>query len=553
MQMSNRASEGPAQVAHLGNGKRSTADADNSLAIEDKLWQAADKLRGSLDAASYKHVVLGLIFLKYISETFEHYRADLAQKLSNPASPDYVEDEQWRNELLESRDEYVSEGIFWVPEDARWSRLKDEAKSGGVGQNIDAAMTAIERENPSLRGVLPKDFARLAVDQRRFGGLIDLIGSIGLGQPTLGAPDDTDLLGRVYEYFLGRFAAAEGKGGGEFFTPRSVVKLLVEMIEPLHGRVYDPCCGTGGMFVQAHRFIDSHGGAHDEIAVYGQELNDTTWRLGQMNLALRHISADLGKRAADTFHTDLHPDLKADFVLANPPFNISDWDGEQLRGDRRWAYGTPPASNANYAWLQHIVSKLSPRGVAGVVLANGSMSSRTSGEGSIRQAMIEADLVDCMVALPSQLFYNTGIPACLWFLTRKKVPDTKRPWRDRRGEVLFIDARNMPGVMTTRVHRELTDEEIARIAATYHSWRGEAGTKPYVDVPGFCHSAKLDEIERHDWILTPGRYVGAEEVEAEQESNADKIERLSKDLRDAFTESERLQSQVLAALERLDV
>ncbi|MER7968229.1 class I SAM-dependent DNA methyltransferase [Streptomyces sp. NPDC096080] len=533
------------------SGKRA-GKASSSLAIEDKLWQAADKLRGSLDAASYKHVVLGLIFLKYASETFERYRADLARRLSDPASPDYVEDEQWRDDLLDSRDEYASEGIFWVPEDALWSQLKDAAKTGGVGQRIDAAMTAIERENPALRGVLPKDFARLAIDQRRFGGLVDLIGSIGLGHQAMGEPDDTDLLGRVYEFFLGRFAAAEGKGGGEFFTPRSVVKLLVEMTEPLHGRVYDPCCGTGGMFVQAHRFIESHGGAHDEIAVYGQELNDTTWRLGQMNLALRHISADLGKRAADTFHTDLHPHLKADFILANPPFNISDWDGEQLRGDARWMYGTPPASNANYAWLQHITSKLSPRGVAGVVLANGSMSSRTSGEGNIRQSMIEADLVDCMVALPSQLFYNTGIPACLWFLTKKKTPDVRRPWRDRRGEVLFIDARKMPGEMTTRVHRELTDEEIARIADTYHAWRGETDAGQYANVPGFCYSAKLEEIEQHDWILTPGRYVGAEEAEEEDESNTDKIKRLTRELRNAFAESDHLQAQVLAALERID-
>ncbi|MGW0079875.1 class I SAM-dependent DNA methyltransferase [Streptomyces cellulosae] len=534
-----------------GQASARATTSDALQEIESNLWKAADKLRGSLDAAAYKHVVLGLIFLKYVSETFEQHREKLRQLLSDPASPEYIEDEEWREQLLDSRDEYTGDNVFWVPAEARWNKLKSEAKSGGIGQNIEDAMRAIERENPSLRGVLPRNFASLAIDQRRFGELIDLIGGIGLGQRSTDQPDDQDLLGQVYEYFLGRFAAAEGKGGGEFFTPDSVVRLLVEMIEPLTGRVYDPCCGTGGMFVQAHRFIESRGGGHDKVAVYGQEQNDTTWRLAQMNLALRHISANLGKKPADTFHEDLHPDLRADFVMANPPFNISDWGGEHLREDYRWQFGTPPVGNANYAWLQHILAKLAPAGVAGVVLANGSMSSHSNGEGDIRRELIEQDLVECMVALPGQLFYNTQIPACLWILTRRKQPDTRRPWRDRRGEVLFIDARRFTGEMKSRVRRELTTSEIKKIADTFHAWRGEPDSPQYQDEPGFCYSASLEEIESHDYVLTPGRYVGSGQTDDDVEPIEERVERFKKELLEAFEESDRLQERVRTLLENL--
>jgi type I restriction enzyme M protein len=412
-------------------------------------------------------------------------------------------------------------------------------------------MDAVEVENPSLRGVLPKNYARPSLDVRRLGGLVDLIAGLGLG-----AADhrEKDLLGRVYEYFLGRFASQEGKGGGEFYTPRSVVKLLVEMIEPYQGRVYDPCCGSGGMFVQSERFVEAHGGGRNDIAVYGQELNDTTWRLAKMNLAIRGIESDLGPRWGDSFHEDLHPDLKADFILANPPFNISDWGGDRLREDARWKYGVPPVSNANYAWLQLMASKLSPRGVAGIVLANGSLSSQQSGEGMIRQKMVEDDLVECIVSLPGQLFYSTQIPASLWFLNRDKGNGHTRPgaktWRDRRGEVLFIDARKL-GVMVDRTHRELTDEDIGRIAATYHAWRAEPDAGAYEDVPGFCASATVEQIAEHRFVLTPGRYVGSEEAEDDGEPIAEKIARLTRELYEAFEESDRLQARVRAVLGRI--
>jgi type I restriction enzyme M protein len=436
------------------------------LGFEDTLWKAADKLRGSMDASEYKHVVLGLIFLKYIDDSFTERRDKLASDL---AAEGFEGDTLAA--LLESRDEYTAEGIFWVPPEARWEYLQAHAKQPEIGKLVDNAMDQVEVDNPSLRGVLPKTYSRPALDQRRLGELVDLIAGIGVGSAE---HREKDVLGRVYEYFIGRFASAEGKGGGEFYTPRSVVKLLVEMIEPYRGRVYDPCFGSGGMFVQSETFVESHGGKRNDISIFGEELNDTTWRLGKMNLAIRGIEADLGPRWGDSFHDDLHPDLKADYILANPPFNISDWGGDRLREDPRWTYGTPPVGNANYAWLQHMAYHLSPRGVAGIVLANGSLSSQQSGEGQIRQAMVERDVVECIVALPGQLFYSTQIPASLWFLNRDKGNGHTRPgtktWRDRRGEVLFIDARKL-GVMVDRTHRELAEEDVARIAATYHAWR----------------------------------------------------------------------------------
>lgn len=517
------------------------------LGFEDTLWKAADKLRGSMDASEYKHVVLGLVFLKYIDDSFSERRAKLASDLSAEGF-----EGETLGGLLESRDEYTAEGVFWVPPEARWEYLQAHAKQPEIGKLVDNAMDQVEVDNPTLRGVLPKTYSRPALDQRRLGELVDLIARIGVGSAE---HRERDVLGRVYEYFIGRFASAEGKGGGEFYTPRCVVKLLVEMIEPYRGRVYDPCFGSGGMFVQSESFVEAHGGKRNDISIFGEELNDTTWRLGKMNLAIRGIEADLGPRWGDSFHDDLHPDLKADYILANPPFNISDWGGDRLRDDPRWAYGTPPVGNANYAWLQHMAFHLSPRGVAGVVLANGSLSSQQSGEGQIRQAMVERDLVECIVALPGQLFYSTQIPASLWFLNRDKGNGHTRPgtktWRDRRGEVLFIDARKL-GVMVDRTHRELTDEDIARMAATYHSWRAEPEASAYQDVPGFCASATFETIAEHRFVLTPGRYVGSEEVEDDGEPIGDKIARLTRELHEAFEESGRVQARVQEALGRVD-
>jgi type I restriction enzyme M protein len=509
------------------------------LGFEDVLWKAADKLRGSMDSSEYKHVVLGLIFLKYVEDAFEERRGILRGELdADGITGEAAED------LLESRDEYTAEGVFWVPPEARWQYLRERAKQPEIGKLIDNAMDLIELDNPSLRGVLPKTYARPSLDVRRLGELVDLISGIGLGSAE---HREKDILGRVYEYFLSKFASSEGKGGGEFYTPRSVVKLLVEMIKPLNGRVYDGCCGSGGMFVQAERFVEAHGGQRNDIAVYGQELNDTTWRLAKMNLAIRGIEADLGPRWGDTFDEDLHPDLKADYILANPPFNVSDWGGDQLREDPRWKYGVPPADNANYAWLQHFASKLSPRGVAGIVLANGSLSSQQSGEGDIRRKMLEADLVECIVALPGQLFYSTGIPVTLWFLNRDKTPGGSRAWRDRRGEVLFIDARGL-GHMETRVHKEFADEDIASLASIYHAWRGESGAGRYSDVPGYCASATLEKIQDQGYVLTPGRYVGSPDVSGDGEPLEDKVVRLRKEVVGLFDEADVLQRRLRAAL-----
>jgi type I restriction enzyme M protein len=482
------------------------------LKLEATLWAAADKLRGHMDPAEYKHVVLGLVFLKYISDAFEDRHRHLIEQENEGADP-------------EDPDEYRAEGIFWVPPEARWNRLQAAAKQPEIGRLIDEAMEAIERENPSLKGVLAKDYARPVLDKRRLGELIDLISTIGLGGRENHA---RDVLGRVYEYFLGQFAGKEGKKAGEFYTPRHIVKLLVEMIEPYRGRVYDPCCGSSGMFVQSEEFIRAHGGRLGDISILGQESNPTTWRLANMNLAIRGIEANLGPYAADTFHQDLHPDLKADFILANPPFNMSDWGGEQLRDDQRWRYGVPPTGNANFAWVQHMIHHLSPAGIAGFVLANGSMSSNTSGEGEIRKNIIEGGLVDCMVALPGQLFYGTAIPACLWFISRDKSGKPTRggkALRDRRGETLFIDARKL-GVMVDRTHRELTEEDVLRISRTYHAWRGEKEAGEYEDVPGFCTGATTEEIRKHGDVLTPGRYVGAGAQEDDGEPFELKMERL---------------------------
>ncbi len=514
-----------------------------TLGFEEKLWQAADKLRGHMDPGEYKHVVLGLVFLKYISDSFQDRYDWLRREAANPKSDFYVREPGARQRVAEDRDEYAAENIFWVPKVARWPYLQANAKQPTIGKLIDEAMVAIERDNPSLKGVLPKDYARPSLDKRLLGELVDLIGTIGLGDEE---SRSKDILGRVYEYFLGQFASAEGKKGGEFYTPRCVVRLLVEMIEPFKGRAYDPCRGSSGMFVQSEEFIRQHGGRIGDISIFGQESNPTTWRLAKMNLALRRIDANLGHHHADTFHNDLHKDLKADFILANAPFNMSDWGGERLRGDVRWKYGAPPAGNANFAWVQHIIHHLAPGGIGGFVLANGSMSSNQSGEGEIRRAIIEADLVDCMIALPGQLFYGTSIPACLWFVARNK---NNGRFRDRSRTTPFIDARKL-GYLVDRTHRELADNEIARIASSYHAWRRQRAGE-YQDVPGFCKGATMDEIRAHGHVLTPGRFVGADAVEDEDEPFDEKMRRLTSTLAQQFAESARLESAIRRKLDNL--
>ena len=507
-----------------------TTNQGANLGFECKLWRAADAMRSNMDAAEYKHVVLGLIFLKYISDAFEEQHAKLDADRAKGADP-------------EDRDEYIAQKIFWVPREARWSNLKANAKQPAIGKVVDDAMLAIERDNPSLKGVLPKDYSHPRLDKQRLGQLIDLIGNIGLGDK---ANRSKDILGRVYEYFLSQFASAEGKKGGQFYTPRCVVQLLVEMLAPYKGRVYDPACGSGGMFVQSEKFVEAHGGKIDDISIYGQESNHTTWRLAKMNLAIRGIAGNLGKKHADSFHSDLHPDLKADYVIANPPFNDSDWRGELLKDDKRWEFGTPPAGNANFAWVQHFIHHLAPTGLAGFVLANGSMSSNQSGEGEIRKNIIKADLVDCMVALPGQLFYSTQIPVCLWFIARNK---SNGQFRKRTGQTLFIDARKL-GSMIDRVHRDLTNNDIRKIADAYHAWRGDKDCKvKYEDVPGFCKSATLDDIRHHGHILTPSRYVGVKEVEDDGEPFEEKMARLTAELRQQTEQSEKLDKLIWANLE----
>ena len=510
---------------------RGTTNNGANIGFEEKLWQAADKLRNNMDAAEYKHVVLGLIFLKYISDAFEERHADLLAKLDEGYDP-------------EDPEEYLADNIFWVPVEARWTALQAQAKQSTIGKLIDDAMIAIEKHNPKLKGVLPKDFNRVGLDKQRLGELIDLVGTIGMGDQE---SRSHDILGRVYEYFLGKFALAEGKNAGQFYTPRSIVKVLVAMLAPYHGRVFDPCCGSGGMFVQSEQFVTEHQGRLGDIAIYGQESNFTTWRLAQMNLAIRGIDANLGSENADSFHHDLHPSLKADYVLANPPFNDSDWGGDRLREDVRWKYGTPPTGNANFAWVQHFIHHLSPTGTAGFVLANGSLSSTQSGEGDIRQNIVESDLVDCIVAMPGQLFYNTQIPVSLWFLARDK---RNHRLRDRRGETLFIDARKL-GHMEDRTHRDLSNDDIAKIADTYHAWRGDPGASSYSDVPGFCKAVPTAEIAQHGYILTPGRYVGAENVEDDGEPFEEKISRLIVTLKQQHAEAQRLDAVVTRSLEVL--
>lgn len=492
------------------------------LGFEAELFKAADKLRGNMEPSDYKHVVLGLIFLKYISDAFDSKYQEL---LADDA------------DAAEDRDEYAADNVFWVPKEARWSHLQANAKQPTIGMLIDEAMRAIEKDNESLKGVLPKDYARPALNKIMLGELIDLISKIDLIAG--GEHRSKDVLGRVYEYFLGRFAGAEGKGGGEFYTPRSVVRTLVEMLEPYSGRIYDPCCGSGGMFVQSENFVREHGGRIGDIAVYGQESNYVTWRLAKMNLAVRGIDSDIRWNNEGSFHKDELRDLKADFILANPPFNISDWGGERLRDDVRWKFGVPPVGNANFAWLQHIVHHLGPNGTAGVVLANGSMTSTQSGEDVIRREMVERDVVDCMVALPGQLFYSTQIPACLWFLARNKNPG--KGLRDRRGSILFIDARKM-GVLVDRTRRELTDEEVQKIAETYHAWRGEQNAGEYADVAGFCKSASMEDIRKHDHVLTPGRYVGTGDLVKDDESFEERMMRLTMELGVQLVESAGLQA-----------
>lgn len=516
--------------------------------LKKTLWAAADKLRSSMDAAEYKHIVLGLIFLKYISDAFDQRQQELYAAFEDEAHELYLPDADERVLAAEERDFYTMANVFWVPGPARWETLRANAKQPDIGTRIDLALDAIEADNPRLKDILDKRFGRAQLEPGKLGELIDLISTIGFADTDGHAAKD--LLGEVYEYFLGQFANAEGKKGGQFYTPASVVKVLVEVLAPHKGKVYDPCCGSGGMFVQSEKFIESHGGRFGDISIYGQEANPTTWRLVAMNLAIRGMDFNLGKEPADTFHRDQHPDLRADYVLANPPFNISDWGGDRLQDDRRWVHGTPPTGNANYAWLQHILHHLGPRGQAGVVLANGSMSSHQNSEGDIRRAMVEADVVEVMVALPPQLFFNTAIPACLWFLAK----DKRQNGRDRRGEVLFIDARKL-GRLETRVNRVFDDEDVERIASTVHRWRedgevsGEAGAdEPYADVPGFCRAVTLAEIAEHGHVLTPGRYVGAEAADDDDEAFNAKMERLTAQLAEQMAKGAELDAVIRGKL-----
>lgn len=487
--------------------------------IKKTLWATADKLRANMDAAEYKHLVLGLIFVKYISDTFQSRREELTRRFADQNDDYFLDDADVHliAEELEDRDYYREVNVFWVPEAARWESIRANAKQSDIGKRIDDALSLIEVENPKLKGILDKRYARAQLPDGKLGELVDLISTIGFGE---NASTARDVLGQVYEYFLGMFASAEGKRGGQFYTPASIVKTLVAVLAPHHGKVYDPCCGSGGMFVQSERFIEAHGGKLGDVSIYGQEANPTTWRLAAMNLAIRGIDFNFGREPADTFTRNQHSDLRADFVLANPPFNISDWWHGSLEGDPRWVYGTPPQGNANYAWLQHMLYHLKPTGRAGIVLANGSMSSNQNSEGDIRRAMIDADVVEVMIALPGQLFFNTQIPACLWFLSKQKTK--------RKGEVLFVDARKL-GSMISRVQCEFTDEVIKDIGAIVAAWRGESDDV-YADVAGYCRSVSLAEIAEHGHVLTPGRYVGREKIEDDDEAFDDKMQELTEKL-----------------------
>lgn len=515
--------------------------AKSKKTLEQKLWDAADKLRGNQEPSEYKHVVLGLVFLKYVSDRFEERRAALKDELRE----DGIDEAQFED-FLEDRDEYAGHNVFWVPEGSRWHHLQDQAKQPEIGQLIDEAMQLIERENPTLRGVLPRNYGREGLDKKRLGGLVDLIGTIGFGSDADHGSDD--VLGSVYEYFLGQFAGKEtGKEGGAFYTPRSVVQTLVEMLQPFEGRVLDPCCGSGGMFVQSAKFVDAHGGSRNQLSIYGQEFTNTTWKLAKMNLALRGIDADLGSKSADSFTEDLHPDLRADFIIANPPFNISDYWDESLVDDPRWVYGTPREGNANYAWMQHFLYHLAPKGTAGFVMANGALSSSDGPDPDIRKKLVEADLVDCIVALPDKLFLNTGIPASLWFLAKDRSGNGHR---ERTGEVLFIDARQL-GTMVTRARRELNEDDIAKIAGTYNAWRSVTDFEKYSDEPGFCKAASTSEIAENNYVLTPGRYVGIAEAETDGEPIDEKIERLTNELFAEFERGRELEEEIKFRLGRL--
>lgn len=525
--------------------------------LDRKLWAAADKLRSSLDAAQYKHAVLGLIFLKYVSDAFEARREAVEAQLKDPESEFFFPDasEEDIHAELEDRDYYTSTNTFWVPPLARWQNIQswaklpaqttvevrngktEEYKIKSIGLLIDDALAAIEKENPRLKNVLNQTYQQLQLDPDNLRGLIDLIAGIPFKHDDLAA---SDILGHVYEYFLGQFALAEGKKGGQYYTPKSIVGLIVEMLQPFEGRVYDPAMGSGGFFVQSERFIEAHGGRLGNISVYGQESNPTTWRLAAMNMAIRGIDYNFGKAWANSFTNDQHPDLRADFVMANPPFNVSDWWDAKLEGDPRWKYGTPPKGNANFAWVQHMLHHLAPTGSMALLLANGSMSGTSGGEGDIRRALVEADLVECMVALPGQLFTNTQIPACIWFLTKDKT--AREGKRDRQREVLFIDARDV-GYMKDRVLRDFTADDIEKLAGTFHTWQG-LGEKEYKDIPGFCKSATLEEIADHGHVLTPGRYVGAAAAEEDDEPFEEKMKRLAAELAEQFAESAILEAKI---------
>lgn len=510
--------------------------------IKKTLWATADKLRANMDAAEYKHIVLGLIFLKFISDTFQARRDELCQRFKNKKDDYYLPDATAKTiaKELEDRDYYKEVNAFWVPEAARWENIRAKAKQPDIGKIIDNALSLIEADNPKLKGILDKRYARAQLPDGKLGELVDLISSVGFGDKEHNAKD---LLGQVYEYFLGQFANAEGKKGGQFYTPASIVRTLVAVLAPHKGKVYDPCCGSGGMFVQSEKFIEAHGGKLGDVSIYGQESNPTTWRLAAMNLAIRGIDFNLGKEPQDTFTKNQHPDLRADFVLANPPFNVSDWWHGSLEGDPRWVYGTPPHGNANYAWLQHMLYHLNPKGLAGIVLANGSMSSNQNSEGEIRKKMVEADVIECMVALPGQLFFNTQIPACLWFLAKKKD--------GRKGEILFIDARNL-GIMITRAQKELSEEDINKIANTVHAWRADGETKQkYADVAGFCRSVALNEVKEHGYVLTPGRYVGSESIEDDDEIFMVKMQTLTARLREQISKGSEIDELIKNNFQRL--
>jgi type I restriction enzyme M protein len=511
----------------------------DDLSFSKQLFDAADQLRGSVESSEYKHLVLGLIFLKYISDSFDRHRETIEAATRDSEHELFTDDEETRQEILEDRDEYTAENVFWVPEGARWQGLVEAASQPDIGVRIDKALDLIEKDNEAqLRGVLAQIYARSPIDSAKLGELVTTISEIEFGDDEAEA---RDLLGRTYEYFIKEFARSEGHRGGEFYTPRSVTQLLVLMLEPYEGRVFDPACGSCGLFVQSAEFVEAHGKGSSDLAIYGQELNQATWRIGRMNLAIHGLSGDIA--LGDTLLDDKHQGLRADYVIANPPFNMKKWGSAQVAEDARWKYGSPPDGNANFAWVQHFVHHLAPDGRAGFVLANGSLTANTKGEGEIRKQMIEDDVVDCIVALPGQLFYTTGIPVCLWFLDRNKASNEER---DRTGETLFIDARNM-GESISRTQIVLTPEEVEQITSTFHNWRGTTGEE-YEDVPGFCASVTKEEIEKQGYVLTPGRYVGFAEVEEDSEAYEERMQNLTKDLAEQFQESERLTAEIKEAL-----